>query len=337
MPPIAPRVSVVIPARNAAATLEAALTSVRRQSLVDFECIVVDDGSTDATSAIVQRFARLDRRFRVLCRPPRGLVHALNDALANARAPWVARMDADDIMLKRRLELQLGHVSQDRSLTGVGTHVRLFPRDRLSDGRRRYESWLNSLCGPEEVYRDRFVECPLAHPTWFMRTSALAELGYRELAAPEDYDLLLRLFSRGHRLASVPRRLLLWRDHAGRLSRVDERYHEARFTWLKALHLSESFLAGFAKYVLWGYGGTGKALSEALAERGHQPSYIVEVHPGRLGQTIRNAQVIEPAALRLIPKLPLVVSVAGAIPRTQIRQALAGMGFIESSDFVCAA
>ena len=78
-----PRVSVLVPAWNAGATLAASLESVRRQSLRDWECVVVVDGSTDDTAAIAGAFAARDTRFRVLARPHRGIVPALNDGLAS--------------------------------------------------------------------------------------------------------------------------------------------------------------------------------------------------------------------------------------------------------------
>ncbi len=313
------------------------LESVARQSREDFECIVVDDASTDGTGAIAEAFAARDPRFRVIRKGRSGLVAALNEGLAAARAPWIARMDADDWMVRRRLEYQLTGLAADSGLAGVGSHVRVFPRAGLRDGRRNYEAWLNSMRGPEDVRRERFVECPLAHPTWFIERRLLVEFGYRDHDAPEDYDLLLRLLGAGHRLGVVPRRLLHWRDSEARLSRVDARYSQSRFTWLKALHLSRSFLLGHARYVLWGYGGTGKALAEQLASRGHVPSHIVEVHPGRIGQTIRGAPVIDPASLGGLHVERMIVSVAGERARGQIRDELTRMGRQEGTDYVCAA
>jgi len=135
----------------------------------------------------------------------------------------------------------------------------------------------------------------------------------------------------------VPRRLVAWRDHPARLSRVDPTYALDRFTACKAAFLASGFLDGHSRYVLWGYGGTGKALARALAGHGKRPSAIVEVHPRRVGQCIGGAPVVPPDALvRLRPKR-LVVSVAGPAPRALIRDALATMGFVELRDFVCAA
>jgi hypothetical protein len=170
-----------------------------------------------------------------------------------------------------------------------------------------------------------------------IRTAILERFGYRNTEWPEDYDLVLRLLAAGHEMASVPQRLLAWRDHADRLSRTDPIYAVSRFTDCKADHLCQSFLADSDRYVLWGYGHTGRALRQALARLGRTPSHIVELHPGRLGQTIHAAPVIEPAQLLHIARRPIVVSVAGAGPRTQIREALGALGFSEIEDFICAA
>ena len=98
-----PLVSILLPAHNAAHTLDACLTSMVRQTLEKWECIVVDDGSTDGTREIASEAARRDGRFRVIAMPRSGLIAALNDGLRRCRAPLIARMDADDVMHRERL------------------------------------------------------------------------------------------------------------------------------------------------------------------------------------------------------------------------------------------
>ncbi|MCX5738329.1 MAG: glycosyltransferase family 2 protein, partial [Proteobacteria bacterium] len=119
------RVSVLLPARDAAATLPACLASIRRQSESRFECVLVDDGSRDATRTIAESAARSDTRFRVIATDRHGLVAALNTGLAACRAPLIARMDADDLMHRDRLALQLGALAAQPQLAGVGCHVRV--------------------------------------------------------------------------------------------------------------------------------------------------------------------------------------------------------------------
>jgi len=334
---MSPRVSVLLPVRDARGTLAVALRSVARQTLPDFECVVVDDGSRDGSRALAESFAARDPRFRVLTREAQGLVAALNAGLAVARGRFVARMDADDIAHRRRLELQVAALEADPSLAAVGAHVRLFPRGALGPGMRAYEAWLLTLDSADAVRRDAFVECPLPHPTLVARRERLPPEGYRDCGWPEDYDLVLRLLARGERVGVVPRRLLAWRHGPARLSQRDPRYAPEAFTACKAAFLSDGFLAGHASYVLWGYGGTGRALRSALLARDRRPSAIVELHPGRLGQRIHGAPVVAPAALPSLPRAPIVVSVAGTAARAEIRAALAAMGFEELRDFVCAA
>src|SRR5687768_16632370 len=101
-----PLVSVLLPALDAEATLELALSSVARQTSRDFECVVVDNGSRDRTPELAREFARKDGRFCLVPVPERGIVRALSAGLEACRGRYVARMDADDVMHKRRLELQ---------------------------------------------------------------------------------------------------------------------------------------------------------------------------------------------------------------------------------------
>ncbi|GIX48932.1 MAG: glycosyl transferase [Candidatus Tectimicrobiota bacterium] len=333
----APLVSVLLPVWNAAATLLACLRSLQRQRERRWECVLVDDGSCDASLAVARRVAAREPRLKVLATPHRGLVAALQTGLNHCRGRFVARMDADDLMHRERLALQSQWLLSHPELAAVGCHVRLFPRRFLRAGRRAYERWLNSIDSPQRVRQEAFVECPVAHPTLMVRREILLAFGYRDCGWPEDYDLLLRLLTSGLHVGMVPRRLLLWRDTPQRLSRTSPTYALSRFTACKAAFLAASFLAGRDTYILWGFGETGKALHRALRAHGKRPAYIVELHPRRLGKTIHGAAVIPPDALPRVARLPLVVSVAGAAARTEIRQALAQMGFVETRDFVCAA
>jgi glycosyltransferase involved in cell wall biosynthesis len=325
-----------VPAWNAGATLAASLESVRRQTLRDWECVVVVDGSTDDTAAVAAGFAARDERFRVLARPHRGIVPALNDGLVECQAPLVARMDADDVMRRDRLAAQVAALEADATLAAVGCHIRLFPRGGLSPRLREYEDWLNGQDSADSIARDAFVECPVAHPTLTMRRE-IAELGYRDNPWAEDYDLVLRALAAGLRIGVVPRRLLAWRDRPARLTRSDSRYALPQFVACKAHYLAAGFLAGVDRYVLWGYGGTGRALRRALAALGKTPSHIVEVKPSRIGNRVHGAPVIPVEALRELAAQRIVVSVARAGPRAEIRAALAAMGYLDGVHFVCAA
>jgi glycosyltransferase involved in cell wall biosynthesis len=331
-----PLVSILLPAFNAAATLPACLRSIQRQSETRWECVIVDDGSSDATRDWAWSFARLDERVIVVPTAHQGIVGALNTGVQRCRGTFVARMDADDLMHRERLAVQVEALER-LGCAALGCHVRLFPRAGLADGRLEYERWLNSIDSSRRVREEALVECPIAHPALIIRTAVLREFGYRDHGWPEDYDLVLRLLASGHDLGVAPRRLICWRDTPTRLSRTHPSYAVERFTACKAAFIAAEFLAAGDEYILWGYGETGKALRRALLVHGKRPAYIVEVHPGRLGKTIHGAPVIAPEQLADRRRYRVVASVAGAVARRQIRTAMRAMGFEEMRDFVCAA
>lgn len=334
--PVPPAISILLPARDAADFLDPCLRSIARQTEPDWECIVIDDGSVDDTPGIVARFARADRRFRWIRNPGSGIVAALEAGVVECRGELVVRMDADDLMARHRLERQRAVLDGDPRVAACGTHVRMFPRAAVRTGSRAYEAWLSSISSAEDVRREAYVECPIAHPTLATRRALLRSDGYRAVPWPEDYDLILRWLGQDRRLVVVPERLLAWRQHGGRTSRCDPRYGLDRFVECKAQYLCASFLASHDRFVLWGYGATGRALRRALARRGRTIASVVEVHPRRIGQRIDGVPVVAPESLGP-PSLPLIASVAGLEARALIRRFLTARGYREGTAFVCAA
>ncbi|MDG2052035.1 MAG: glycosyltransferase [Myxococcota bacterium] len=328
---------ILMPVYNAEATLPTCLKSLSRQSEKRWVCWAIDDGSSDQSAQILQDAALRDSRIRVIFKKHEGIVPALNAGLTHCRAPWVARMDADDWMHRDRLALQLSALENNPQLSAVGSHVRVFPRDRMTQGARRYEAWLNRVRNENDLRAEAWVECPVAHPSLMFRTEALTASGYQDPEWPEDYDLILRFLAQGKRIGMVPRRLIGWRDSASRLSRTHPRYHLDAFTQCKAFHLTQTFLASHPHYVLWGHGPTGRSLRRALAQHGRATSHIVEVHPRRIGQTLQGAPVVVPEDLLKLRPERIIVSVAGASARSKIREALDEMGFQENQHYVCTA
>jgi glycosyltransferase involved in cell wall biosynthesis len=332
-----PLVSVLLPVRNAQRTLLPALHSLQRQTYRNWECVLVDDGSADDSLSIARALARREPRLRLFERPAQGLPAALQFGLEQCGGHFIARMDADDLMHRTRLARQVALLSESPDLAVVGSHVRLFPRARLANGYRAYEQWLNSLASPEDLARNAFIECPLAHPTLMARAAVLRRFGYRPCPWPEDYDLLLRLLATGERVGVVAARLHLWRLHPQQTRRCHPRYRQSAIVRCKAHFLARGFLRGSSQYLLWGYGKTGRALQRALRNYGKEPAAIVEIHPRRLGQRTRSCPFVAPQFLATRPPVPLLVCVAGAEARQQIRGFLSDLAFHEGEDFLFAA
>lgn len=208
---VLPTVSVLMSVYNGAAWMREAVESILAQRASDFEFIVIDDGSTDATPDLLAGFH--DRRLRVERHPRAGLTRSLNTALRLATAPLVARMDADDVALPDRLARQLAFLGShpEVGLLGTGCHE-IAPSGEV----------LRTIRPPTEdaAIRGALIRRnPFVHSSVVMRREALeAAGGYDEtLPVAQDYDLWMRM-SCVTRMANLPEPLVLRRLTPGRVT-----------------------------------------------------------------------------------------------------------------------
>ena len=206
-------VSVIIPARNAGETLEATLESLRVQTDPDWEAIVIDDGSTDATVAIAERFAERDRRFRVVSQANRGVSAARNTGIGLARYDWLLFLDADDWIVLQHLERMTQVLKADDSLDAI------------------YCGWAYVTPDGHEVFKelgrdlgDLFAlhaeECPFAIHAYVVRRALVKAVGAfdTDLVVCEDWDLWQRIARTGARFGAVHEMLAPCRVRAGSAS-----------------------------------------------------------------------------------------------------------------------
>lgn len=197
-----PEISVCMPFYNAGSYLKESIASVLKQTFRSFELILVNDGSTDDSLQQLEAFG--DSRIRYIsC--PHDFIHSLNTGLEAALGKYIARMDADDLMLPDRLQIQYDFMESHSDIVLCGTGMEYFG---LDSGR-----YIPPVQTPEELAVQLVLSCPLAHPTWMMRRSIVEQYGIRYRADyiyAEDFKFCADLVRYG-RLINIPQVLLKYR------------------------------------------------------------------------------------------------------------------------------
>jgi glycosyltransferase involved in cell wall biosynthesis len=214
---ICPRVSVVLAVFNGVDYIAEAINSILTQTFQDFELLVIDDGSTDGTRALLAPLAAHDRRLIVQAEPHRGLVGSLNHGIGIARGSLIARMDADDVALPGRFAAQVAYLDAHPDCVVVGTSILKVNADGQTAAKKSLSRWrlptFDPMAFPPQIGG-------VAHPTAMIRASALAKVGgYRpHFYNAEDRDLWARLWTIG-RVHQLPDVALRYRVHAGSVTR----------------------------------------------------------------------------------------------------------------------
>jgi glycosyltransferase involved in cell wall biosynthesis len=207
-----PAVSIVMSVRDGERHLAASLDSVLAQTYPDFELVVIDDASRDSSPQILSAYAARDDRVRVQRQEAAGLARSLNRGIAHARAPLIARLDADDVALPERLELQLAYLDSHPRVGLVGGAV-----EYIDESGRQFAAVQYPIA--DDAIRRAFAETtPFVHSAVTMRREAFDRAGgYRPAFYAEDLDLWLRIGTEWQ-LANLPQPVVRYRLHGDQLT-----------------------------------------------------------------------------------------------------------------------
>lgn len=339
-------ISVLMPVRNGAKTLENTLQSLQSQKLQPAECVILDDGSTDGTPEILSRWAAQWPVIRVVRLPGLGIARALNAGLELCRYPWIARMDADDVAHEERLERQLKETSKDRFVSLVSCRVRHVSLDPQlqSLGMQRYVDWANGSLSHDELAQALWIDSPMPHPTWLVHQRAFERVGAYASASdvPEDYEWLHRFFRAAREGAALRAAkvdggpLLDWTDSSGRLTRMHEAYLPASFDRVKVSALKALIGSETREVIVFGLGPKAKALIPLMKEN-FQLHAIVDVNPRHEGILYQGSKVwgVETwKQYRPSPRTLVLNCVGTAEAREKCEQACAEAGLVAGKTFI---
>lgn len=181
-----PKVTIIMPVYNGAKTLERAVSSILNQTYHNWQLLILDDGSTDQTLEVANRFQ--DMRVQVLTDGQhKGIAARLNQAVSLATGKYIARMDSDDFSYPERLSKQVQFLETHLSVDLVGTHIRLLNREGQDIGTHIFPSHHAQITA-----RPWLKSISVAHPTWCGKTAWFQKWKYRDILKNEDQDLLLR-------------------------------------------------------------------------------------------------------------------------------------------------
>ncbi len=311
-------VSILLPVKNTARFLIDCLDSIANQTMAEWECIAIDDNSTDESSAILEQYSRMDSRFRVYRNVGQGIISALRMALGKSQGAFITRMDSDDIMSEDKLESMMSVIT-GRGEIAVGL-VKYFPEDYVQGGYKKYAKWLNELTLSENNFEEVYKECVIPSPCWMMRREDLDLCGaFDNDVYPEDYDLCHRMRRAGYKVKGVNKIIHYWRDYPTRTSRTDLHYADNRFLDLKVHYFVEVDYVASDSLILWGAGKKGKEISKRLIERNIPFTWVCN-NAKKIGKSIYGRMMYDSEEINPNAPLQVIIAVANEDEQNEIKQ-----------------
>jgi len=199
-----PRISIVIPVYNGESFLKETLDSIKNQLFTDFEAIIVNNGSTDNSLKILKNYAKKDKRFIIKNLKEANAVKAANYGLGFAKGKYISKMDADDVYLPEKLQVQFDYLEKHPEIFLVGTSAIVINEKSEKIGVfRKYNSY-------RKIRRKLMKSNPFVHSSIMYKN--MKGLFYRDkFVISEEYDLYLRLLGKGKRLTNLPNFLVKYR------------------------------------------------------------------------------------------------------------------------------
>lgn len=280
-----PKVSVILPFFNAEVTLNRAMESIESQTLKDFECILINNNSTDKSVDFAKRQIGKDKRFILIHEKNKGVMFASNAGSDMARGDYIARMDADDFSTPDRLKLQSDFLDANPDYGAIGGKVKHISHSENTRGFARYVEWVNSVQTYSEILNSQFIESPIVNPSTMWRKAVGEKYGmFKQGNFPEDYEMWLRWLSKGVKIKKLNEIVLNWHDSDTRLTRTQSIYSDSSFYRIKTKYLAQ-WLEGnnpfHPRIVIWGASRISRRRSALLKQYGIEIEFYIDIKRSR--------------------------------------------------------
>lgn len=326
-------VSILMPVKNGSLYLFECIQSIVNQTYQNWELIAINDHSSDNSCAIIQDFSHCDVRIKLIENFGQGIPQAIQSGLKISRGSLVTRMDCDDVMDEKKLELMSEKLLEAKKKSVVVSLVKYFSDDELGDGYRRYEQWINDLSISEESFREIYRECVIPSPSWMLRKEDIDDdtlLSGNTL--PEDYNFCFKLYEHNFNILCVQEQLHFWRDHNERLSRNNPNYDIRKFgpfklSWFLKLEVEDN-----NELVLWGAGKKGKEMAKYLLEQGESFTWI-SGNKRKIGVHIYDKKIDAAEIIEHIKQPKIVIAVSSPEDKKRIESQLKSMNLRHQKDY----
>jgi glycosyltransferase involved in cell wall biosynthesis len=321
-----PLISILIPFKNTETFLQECLDSIIKQTYLNWELLIVDDGSTDGSNQIVKTYAEKDKRIKLFKNKGEGIIDALRLAFEKSSGTYITRMDSDDVMIPNKLELLLNNLlahGKKHLATGL---VSYFSENGINNGYKNYETWLNRLTRSGSNFSEIYKECVIPSPCWMVhKDDLLACDAFNPNDYPEDYDLTFRFYK--HQIKVIPcnQVLHLWRDYSNRTSRTHKHYAENYFLEIKLKYFLELDYDTSRSLVVWGAGNKGKIIAKLLNEKEVDFLWVCN-NPKKIGKHIYDNELFGFEYLNKIEQPQCLITVANKQEQQTIKD------YFESND-----
>jgi glycosyltransferase involved in cell wall biosynthesis len=231
-----PLVSIILPVYNCEKYIRKTIDSVLNQSYINYELLIIDDGSSDTTLKIVDGFK--DHRIQVIrFEKNKGLIEVLNYGINIAKGKYIARLDGDDICLPTRLEKQVDWLEKNQKTAVVATQIIFINEDDETMENWHLDMQTNTA---KEIKKSMLWECCIAHPSVMMRSEIIKQYHYSaKQKHTEDYDLWLQILSDGYCIEKIPEQLLQYRVHT---QSVTGSFHRKKNPFFTVANTKRKFL-----------------------------------------------------------------------------------------------
>lgn len=326
-------VSILMPVKNGSKYLYDCIQSIVNQIYQNWELIAIDDHSSDDSWPIIQDFSLKDSRIKLIKNSGHGIPKAIQTGLIISKGSFVTRMDCDDLMDEKKIELMSDKLVKGKKRSVVVSLVKYFSDNELGDGYRKYEKWINELSLSEEGFKEIYRECVIPSPSWMLRKT---DIDNDKLLVgntlPEDYNFCFKLYQHNYKILCVQKQLHLWRDHNKRLSRNDSNYDIRKFGPFKLSWFIKNEVEEKDELVLWGSGKKGKEMAQFLLLKEVSFTWI-SGNKRKIGLQIYNKTVDAPEKIIEIKQPKIVIAVSSPKDKRRIEEQLKSMNLRHRKDY----